>query len=403
MNSLRYISISHKSATLAGRERYHFSAKEKKNLIDSLRDKFGGIDGLLVLVTCNRTEVYFESAGVSASEMRDFLIASTMGEVIESEIPLIRISDTTRETVLQLLEVSSGLASSVLGDAEIIHQIRMAYRQSCELQLQGSLLERSMQTIFRAHKRISNETGFRDGTTSVAYKSLKLIANSFGKSGKKQAKILFIGAGNIVKQLLNYNNKFGFSSVFIANRTAEKAEELTQKYGGDTIPWEQVLANEFNDFSVIVSAVSNRTNIVHSITEKNRKTLLIDLAVPGNINNRLSEESHIELYNLDSIAKVLDENRHQRLESIEQVQEIIYEGLMEYLTWLEAAPKRIQMAQYKNEVDRWVQDYLREKGIQLSNSKLKTATNRIVRKSYKKNGVAIPVREMESILVEHLY
>ena len=402
MNRLRYISISHKIATLVEREQYHFSEEAKKALLEKIPNKFEDINGLLILVTCNRTEIYFESKTTSAADIRDFIMESTVTTQMEREKDLFRISDEPDETIRQFLEVSSGLASSVLGDVEIIHQIRLAYQQSYALQLQGSLLERSMQTIFKAHKRISNETGFRDGTTSVAYKSLKLIANNVDSSRRDSVKILFVGAGDIVKQLLNYNNKFGFNSVYIANRTEQKALDLTQKYGGRTFPWDRVLANEFEDFEVIVTAVSNCPNLVHTVGERNRKTLLLDLAVPGNIDKRISVENNIVNYDLDGIARVLEENRHQRFNSIKHVNTIINEELNEYLSWLNDAPKRELMSNYKNDVDRWVNKYVQKRGIQISQDSIQTATNRIVRKSFKEQGAKIPEWEMESILTEHI-
>ena len=104
----------------------------------------------------------------------------------------------------------------MLGDAEIIHQIKKAYHFSIAHKLQGSLLERALQTVFKTHKRISNETAFRDGTTSVAYKSLKVIRDCYSKTDAKSKKILFIGAGDIVKQLYKYNNKFNYNNILFS-------------------------------------------------------------------------------------------------------------------------------------------------------------------------------------------
>ena len=114
-----------------------------------------------------------------------------------------------------------------------------------------------MQTVFKSHKRISNETEFRDGTTSVAYKSLKMISDTFGKDHRQSKKILFIGAGDIVKQLFKYNSKFDYNDIYISNRTEEKAILLAKRYDCNVYPWEKVLENEFIGFDVIISAASN--------------------------------------------------------------------------------------------------------------------------------------------------
>jgi glutamyl-tRNA reductase len=370
--------------------------------ISQIRKSFDDIKGLLILLTCNRTEIFIESKTTNAGQVRDFIIQDTIGKVDSSSKKLFQISDLTIETVRHLLEVSSGLASSVLGDAEIIHQIKMAYQQSCQDGLQGSLLERCMQAVFKCHKRISNETRFRDGTTSVAYKTLKLIANTFDPAEREDLKILFVGAGDIVKQLLNYNNKFGFNSVYVANRTAQKAEELTQKFGGNTYDWDRVLANDFKGFNTIVTAVSNQPNLVNSVAKENGKSLILDLAVPGNTAKHLTEEPHIIHYNLDSIAKALKENHDNRLKSIDQVDLIIQEELQDYLLWLENAPVRKFLSDYKHEVNGWVNIYLQNHGQKIERDAAQIAINRIIRRSVKQNGKKIPEQEMELILEEHI-
>ncbi|MEN8788902.1 MAG: glutamyl-tRNA reductase [Flavobacteriaceae bacterium] len=401
-NRLRYISISHKSAALKERERYHFSDTAQKAWIEKIRAKFDDISGLLVLVTCNRTEIYFESEKTNADQLRHFIIKGTIANSHHQNSHSFSISDETAESVRHILEVSSGLASSVLGDAEIIHQIKMAYQQSCNQHLQGSLLERCMQSVFKCHKRISNETRFRDGTTSVAYKTLKLIANTFDQTEKDDLKILFIGAGDIVKQLLNYNNKFGFRSVYVANRTAQKAEELTQKYGGYTYDWDRVLANDFKDFNAIVTAVSNRPNLVNSVARGTGKSIILDLAVPGNTDRNLADEPHIIHYDLDSIAKALKENHDNRMKSIHEVDSIIQEELQVYISWLEDAPDRKFLSEYKSEVINWVNTYLQNHRQKIEHDTAQLAINRIIRRAVKQRGKKIPEKEMELILEEHI-
>jgi len=175
---LRYISISHHTAPVARRERFHLSDTAKQEVAKALQMAFPDLRSLLVLVTCNRTELYFESSKTPAAGIRDFLLQRTTGTVNTEDVADFRGSDRTEDTVLHLLKVSAGLESSVMGDAEIIHQIRKAYHYSLETGMQGSLLERCMQTLFKTHKRVSNETGFRDGTTSTAYKALKLLGET---------------------------------------------------------------------------------------------------------------------------------------------------------------------------------------------------------------------------------
>ncbi|MGI9546627.1 MAG: glutamyl-tRNA reductase [Flavobacteriaceae bacterium] len=401
-NKLRYISISHKSASLAKRERYHISGCEKKEWLDLIRHSFNDIRGLLVLITCNRTEIYFESDITNSRELRDFIIHLKQDHNVDSVKNLFVCSNNSEDTMAHLLEVSTGLASTVLGDAEIIHQIKTAYNQSRKYNLQGSLLERCMQSVFKSHKRISNETRFRDGTTSVAYKSLKVITNTFDKSIHDSLKILFIGAGDIVKQLFNYNNKFGFNSVHIANRTVENAKTLIQSFGGEIYDWEKVVSNDISSFDVVVSAVSNRPNLLKSLGGRSGKTLLIDLAVPGNIDKNLVSDRNIDYYDLDTISAVLKETQSKRLTEIGKVESIIRDERMEYKTWLENASTRKLLADYKHEVNQWVTAYVEHECETTPMEVKQLATNRIVRRSLKHDGKKISEREMRMIVEEHL-
>ena len=210
--SIHYISISHQTATIQEREQFFVPEEEKLGLMEHIRELFPDISGLFLLVTCNRTEFYFESTTTKAAEVRDFFVESRGIPNPEASKSLFQQGDDTMAVVRHLLEVSSGLSSQVLGDAEILNQIKKAFQLSMSQNLQGSLLERAMQSVFKCHKRISNETTFRNGTTSMAYKSLKVVRDHFNRrSCRRPVRILLIGTGDIARQLLKYNNSFGFS------------------------------------------------------------------------------------------------------------------------------------------------------------------------------------------------
>ena len=378
--SFRYISISHKTATAAQREHYHISQDEKSSLTEVIGNTFQDISGLLLLVTCNRTEIYFESVTTSATTIRDFFISQKITSCTDGSKQFFKYSDTTEETAKHLLEVSSGLASLVFGDAEIIHQIKKAHQFSITHKMQGSLLERAMQTVFKSHKRISNETGFRDGTTSTAYKSLKALRKFYANTSPNTKKILFIGAGDIVKQLFMYNSKFNFKNIYISNRTQEKAVVLANKYQSKVYSWDKVLSNDFKDFDVIISAVSNKRNLIKNISNTVQKVLLIDLAVPSNIDKALTTHKNIEFYDLESISAELENTREKRQEAIGEVNEIIDAELLVYNEWLQTAPLRSSLAKYKTIVQQKVKDYFETTAEKNNPENAKIVTNRIMRK-----------------------
>ena len=343
---MRYLSISHKTAPLARRERFHITGKERTDLTASLREAFSDVRSLLLLVTCNRTELYFESERTTAAEIRDFLLKWKLGCVTREDQADFLLNEQTEATVEHLLKVSTGLKSAVLGDAEIIHQIKKAYHLSLEQNLQGSLLERCIQSLFRCHKRVTNETGFRDGTTSTAYKALKTIGQTYGAAASDK-KILIVGAGDIVQQVFKYNTKFGYKNIWIANRTESKAAYLAKVHKVQTFPWEQVLQNELSSFDVIISAVSHCPSLIRGGVDNQRPVLLIDLAVPANMATELRARPNVVLEDMDSIARQLQYNREGRNAAAVNVERLVEEELAEYLKWYRMQPFRNLMAERK--------------------------------------------------------
>ena len=398
--SLRYISISHKTASVTQRETYHIPEEEKSDLVTRICAAFTDVSGLLLLVTCNRTEIYFESETTAATVLRDFLIDLMARKSSTESKKLFNCGNETEDTVRHLLRVTSGLVSSVLGDAEIVHQIKKSYQFSIEHQLQGSLLERAMQTVFKSHKRISNETHFRDGTTSVAYKSLKVISDTFDKTSLKTKKILFIGAGDIVKQLFKYNSKFKFSNIYISNRTEEKARVLSQLHDTKIFDWDKVRTNDFQGFDVIISAASNCPQLIKKVPATNNKLLLLDLAMPCNSDKSLALKENIVFYDLDSISVDLKETKEKRFAAIGEVTSILTEELEAYKEWLQEAPLRAFLAEYKIIVKQKVVQYFDGNAQELNQQSVKTITDRVVRKLRKKTIRPISTKEMEDAIAE---
>ncbi|MBT8281090.1 MAG: glutamyl-tRNA reductase [Muriicola sp.] len=383
-NQLRYISISHISANVADRERFFIADEQKRPLLLSFKKHFPDINGLMLLVTCNRTEVYFESDQTSASKLLEFLLKERLGTLKNEDISLFVTSDDTETTAKHLLSVSTGLLSKVWGDAEIIHQVRKAYKTTLEMKLQGSLLERAIQMVFRNHKRVRNETQFRDGTTSVAYKSLKMIVATYGMEEVEDKKILIIGAGDIVKQWFKYNRKFNFKKIAISNRTLQKAQDLASQHGAEVYSWEKVVANDFSDFDIIIGAAGNSHHLVNRLNQHGKSRLLIDLGLPSNIDPQLSEISGVKLYNLDAISTAVEKTKVQREKALEVVSEINREELLAYREWLQEAPLRKLLAQQKPYILNNTAGYLKRAMDIEDSEKINTVANRVIRQLYHK-------------------
>jgi len=345
---LRFVSISHRTAPVACRERFYVADADKEALSVLLHEQYPDLNSFLLLVTCNRTEIYFESGETSAKQVLDTFLKFKLGKNKPEEQCLFTTGDKTEGTVRHLLRVAAGLESTVLGDAEILHQVKKAYHFALERGLQGSLLERAVQTVFRSHKRVSNETAFRDGTTSTAYKALKLIGNLF-RTQAHDKKILVVGAGDIIKQLLKYNAKFGYTNVWLTNRTESRAIQLAQQYKHNCFAWNSLLQKQISEFDVIISAVSNQSALISGGLDSERKLLLIDLAVPGNIDPLLAQQPNVVFSDLDNITTHLEENRASRIEATAKVEQIIKEEWELFTDWYRKQPLREVLAQTKKQ------------------------------------------------------
>ena len=298
------------------------------------------------------------------------------------------------------MEVASGLESSVLGDAEIIHQIKIAHLFSLSQHMQGSLLERAMQAVFKCHKRINNETHFRDGTTSLAYKTLKLVSNHFKNYHSDTKKILFVGAGDIVLQLFKYNSKFNFGNIYISNRTIETATVIAQKQQCKLFDWDKVIENDLEEFDVIISAVSNRQNLIHEVEAANKKILLIDLAVPMNIDENLAKNKNIIYCGLDCISEELEANLESRLNAVGLVNIIISEALSDFSEWLQESSFRENLSKQKRLVTRKLRSCFKNDVIENSEELFKIVTNRILKEIIKRNNAEMSYEEIDTIIFE---
>lgn len=397
--SLRFISISHKTASTAQREKYHISENEKEQITKLVCTSFPDVSGLFILATCNRTELYFESVSTTANSIIDILISFKATQNTQTERVLFQSSNDTKQTIKHLLKVSSGLKSLVFGDAEIISQIKKAHQFSISHKLQGSLLERALQTVFKTHKRISNETNFRDGTTSVAYKALKVIKETYNKTSAKSKKILFIGAGDIVKQLFKYNAKFNYNNIYVSNRSVEKAILLAQSNQCKTYPFENVIDNNFEGFDVVISAAGNCPNLIKETTNSNKTLLLIDLAVPCNIDKKLEQQNHIKFHDLDSISFELEETKEHRLAATDKVNAIIKEEISSYCEWLQNAPLRALLAEFKIKVNSKVKTRFGEAA---EEANIKLITDQVMKKIIAKNQTTISSGDIDTLISKEI-
>lgn len=345
---LRYVGITYKTAKVEEREALalnHFQRDEIMALLDTKYSLYG----VIIISTCNRTEVYYESSVHEAHKVRDVLIDwAWHSNDVKLHSKHFITYDNTFLTTYQLLRVANGLDSSVVGDRQIINQVKEAYHYALKYAQQGSLLERATQAVFKSHKRVANESGLHLGSTSTSYRALKCISDHYGKKQLLTKKVLLIGAGEIVTDILKYLSKFEFKEVQLANRTESKAINLAQRYNIKVLDWERVEANSIEEFDIIVSAVSNRKDIIHRLPLDGKKRFLIDMAVPGNIDDTLMGRDTL-IKNIDDISREVRTTLETHKDEAEKVKKIIKEELQAFENWVIDAPRRNKLKKIKEE------------------------------------------------------
>ena len=295
-----------------------------------LKDFFDLTD-VLVVSTCNRTEVYYSAHTDLNEEIIKLLLIEKGVADVESYLTYFERFSVGKTAVQHLFEVATGLHSQVVGDMQIPNQIKHAYQWSADLNMAGPFLHRLLHTIFFANKRVAQETFFRDGAASVSYAAVELLEGLM-----PNPRVLVAGLGEIGSDVCrNLAQKSGIE-VTIINRTRNRADVLAEELG-----------LRVADFSDIESEISRADIIVSSIASEEpffTKEMMvrlrgmsfkyfIDLSVPRSVSPEVEEIPGVMLYTIDSIRSRADEALHRRLEAVPHVREIIDEAVLEFNDW----------------------------------------------------------------------
>ena len=325
------ITISHKKASLQVRGQIALNEEESKALMLKIQDTFD-VSEVLVLSTCNRTEIYYCSENdLGESIIR--LLASQ--KVLNSNeiLPYFDVISEHNEAVRYLFEVSMGLHSQVVGDLQIPNQVKHAYQWSADVQMAGPFLHRLLHTIFFTNKKIVQETSLRDGAASTSYATVEVMESFLPMLNNP--KILIVGLGEIGEDVCRTLAGKGYKNITLTNRTLEKAEILAKELNFEVADYQLVKQNIL-DADIIISSVCCEKPIITKETLKH-KTLavkyLMDLSVPNSIAADVEEVTGVVTYNLDEIQCRANAALQRRMEAIPQVLNIISDAIGEFNNW----------------------------------------------------------------------
>jgi glutamyl-tRNA reductase len=331
------VGLNHRTAPVEVRERVSFTAEQSRKAAEELRSR-GILQETLVLSTCNRSEIYGvppETSHECAPGLSSFL--SEFHSVRPDVLGISLYHHYDREAVRHLFRVSAGLDSMLLGEAEILGQVREAYRYAHEYGATGPVLNRLFQGALEVGKRVRSETELGTRPMSVASAGVKLAERIFGKMNERSA--LVLGAGTISEQVVNQLRDRGIARLFIMNRSRERADELALRVGGTVIGWGE-WETALTAADVVVASVASeepvlRREILHAAMSArgNRALFLMDLGLPRNVEASAAELYNAYVYNIDDLTEIVEQNRHARESEIPKADAIVDEHVGKFLSW----------------------------------------------------------------------
>jgi glutamyl-tRNA reductase len=331
------VGLNHRTAPVEVREKVSFNAEQARRAADELRSR-GILEETLVLSTCNRSEVYGvppESSHECAPGLSSFLSEFHAVRLEVLGVSLYHHYD--QEAVRHLFRVSAGLDSMLLGEAEILGQVREAYRFAHEQGATGPVLNRLFQGALEVGKRVRTETDLGTRPMSVASAGVKLAERIFGKLDQRSA--LVLGAGAISEQVVSQLHDRGIAHLFVMNRSRDRAEKLARQYGGRVVDWgEWDTALRVPD--VVVSSMAAEEPILgRAIVERamnareNRALFLMDLGMPRNIDARVAKLYNVYVYSMDDLSDIVQQNRQARENEIPRAENIVEAHVGKFLSW----------------------------------------------------------------------
>ncbi len=328
--NFKALVLTYKTAPVSIREQVSLTETTGKQLLQFLREYTSATD-VLVVSTCNRTEIYYNAE-------KDYTIEIFTGLSFVKKLSngyqdyFQRLEGAN--AIEHLFEVAIGLDAQVIGDLQISGQVKSAYQWSADENMAGPFLHRLMHTIFFVNKRVVQETAFRDGAASISYAAKELAEDL--TSNVRNPKVLVLGVGEIGQDVCLNFQKSRLENVTILNRTVEKAAKLAEKtgynYGGLDL-----LETELKQADVIISSVSGTEPLItrEMVSRLNivSHKFFIDLSMPRSIEPSVDELHGALVFNLDDIQEKTNETVEKRKASIPQVRALITEAMAEFEDW----------------------------------------------------------------------
>ena len=352
------IGLSHKTAPIEIREKFCLTKDGVAEILDRLRGISGIREGI-VLSTCNRLEVVAAGEVGEAEETDLRSLIAEMGRMRPEELAPYLYSHQGEEAVGHLFQVASSLDSMVLGEPQILGQLKEAYGQASDLQSTGLILNKLLHRSFFVAKRVRTETKIANQAVSVSFAAVELAKKILGELEDKR--VLVIGAGEMSELATRHFISQGVKEIFVTNRTFSRAAELAEEFKGKAIPFEE-FQRQLPKMDIILSSTGSNRYIVRreELTSvirirRNRPMFFIDIAVPRDIDPKINEIANVYVYDIDDLEGIVEVNKEERQKEVAKAQGIIAEGVKSFSQWqrgLEVVPTILALREQAEDVRR---------------------------------------------------
>jgi len=351
------IGISHHTAPIEIREKVAITRSEYAGRVQELC-AMPGVEEVIILGTCNRTEIYCLSSETGKETLMDWI--HQINDITPGELDQHFYGYQGEEAVRHLIRVASGLDSLVLGETQILGQLKEAWQLAHDAGSMGKVLDRLFQHTFAAAKAIRTTSGISDHSVSVAYTAVVLARQIFGEL--RSQTVVLVGAGEMVKLCGRHLREQGIAKLLIVNRSKEKAEELAAELDATALTLDK-LNDALPEADILISSTASpepviRREDVRSALKKrrHRPMFLVDIAVPRDIDPQVSGLKDVYLYTIDDLQQVVDENMQQRSKAAQSAQSDVDAAVDDFMRWmygLRAARslKRIRQQSHEHERD----------------------------------------------------
>jgi len=347
--TLLALGINHNTAPVSLREKVAFSPDNIEDAFVSIMAE-GVASEVVIVSTCNRTEIYCKIEQGQPERVTQWLV--DFHQVPAEELASCTYRHYDADAVHHLMRVAGGLDSLVLGEPQILGQIKQAFAKAKQLNSVAQILDKLFQKTFTAAKRVRTETEIGANAVSVAFAAVSLSKHIFDDLSK--TRVLLIGAGETIDLVATHLAEQNVSEMMVANRTISRAQVLADKFGATTFTLEEIPQHLHNADIVISSTASPLPIIGKGMMEtalkqrKQKPIFLVDIAVPRDIEEEVGELGNAYLYTVDDLQGIIEQNKEARQDAARQAEHIIVEETQLFSEWIASLSSVDSIKEYRN-------------------------------------------------------